>query len=141
MTLDPAVEALAAFRRSQQRDELGADQTAAAAAEERFANSMGEEAAAAYDALLELGARYPQAAAFQEFLIYITWSHVMENTDGATVRRGLALCEDYLARHAPADLEARRKVGELRGSFRAALGLRNDTPILDFDADTPRGGD
>lgn len=139
MDFDPAIMARRLFARVRATHELGAELAAAAAAEDRFTNSAGDDAAEAYGALVAIGARYPGAAAFQEFLIYTTWSHLMDETVPEHFRRGLTLCDALLARGID-DPEARRRVRAMRASFQAGLGEHpDDAP--DYDADLPKGGD
>ena len=141
MQFDPAIAAQASFTRAQQAGELGPDLEPAREAEAIFSASAGREARDAYFALQALGARHPDAVAFQEFLIYITWQQVTEETIPAHFQRGAELCDRYLSRLARGHDESQAdQIRELRKSFRAGLGL-NDDDEADYDADTPQGGD
>ena len=140
MEFDPAVAARKAFEQVQASDELGEELEAAEAAEERFSSSTGEEASDPYRELVAIGARYPEAASFGEFLVYITWSHLMEETHPEHFRRGLALCRDLLRRDPGRDPPRLKRLRDMEQSFRAGLG---EIPgeLVDYEADTPKGGD
>ncbi|TLY20715.1 MAG: hypothetical protein E6K68_07490 [Nitrospirae bacterium] len=141
MQFDPAIAAQASFTRAQNSGELGPDLEQARAAEAIFSASAGREATAAYYTLLELGERHPDAIAFQEFLIYITWQQVAEETIPAHFQKGAALCDRYLSRLARGhDTIQAEQIRELRRSFRAGLGLREDDEPA-YDEDTFKGGD
>jgi hypothetical protein len=141
MRFDPAVEAQAAWRRAQQFSELGEDLDTAVKAEETFSAEMGEPAQLAYQTLQEIGEKHPEAAAFHEFLIYLTWQQVMAEPVPIYFQRGAALCDRYLNRHRSiADERQIRQVLELRASFQGGLGLVKDQPEM-YDEDTVKGGD
>jgi len=141
LQFDPAIAAQASFTRAQNSGELGPDLEQARAAEAIFSASAGREATAAYYTLLELGERHPDAIAFQEFLIYITWQQVAEETIPAHFQKGAALCDRYLSRLARGhDTIQAEQIRELRRSFRAGLGLREDDEPA-YDEDTFKGGD
>jgi hypothetical protein len=141
MQFDPAIAAQASFTRAQNSGELGPDLEQAREAEAIFSASAGHEATAAYYTLLDLGGRHPDAIAFQEFLIYITWQQVTEETIPVHFQKGAALCDRYLSRLARGhDALQAEQIRELRRSFRAGLGLSDDDEA-DYDADTPKGGD
>jgi hypothetical protein len=138
---DPAIAAQASFTRAQESGELGHDLEQARESEEIFSGSAGREATAGYFALLDLGERHPDAVSFQEFLIYITWQQVTEETIPANFQRGADLCDRYLSRLARGHDEIQAdQIRELRRSFRAGLGISDDDEA-DYDADTPQGGD
>lgn len=141
MQFDPAIAAQASFARAQASGELGDDLAQAQEAEAIFSGSAGREARDAYFTLQALGARHPDAVALQEFLIYITWQQVTEETIPAHFQKGAELCDRYLSRFArgPDEIQA-DQVRELRRSFRAGLGISDDDEA-DYDADTPQGGD
>ncbi|MGH7256583.1 MAG: hypothetical protein ACREI3_12505 [Nitrospirales bacterium] len=143
MHFDPAVAAQQSFGRSREADELGEDVCSAEDAEAIFSGSAGEEASCAYDALQALGERHPDAPAFQEFLIYITWQQVTEETIPRHFQKGLDLCDRYLkrARGRPGEDPQLAQIQELRQSFRAGLGLQEDDVLEEFDEDRFRGGD
>lgn len=141
MHFDPAIAAQASFAHAQNSEELGDDLEAVREAEAIFSGSAGREARDAYFALVALGARHPDAVALQEFLIYITWQQVTEETIPAHFQRGAELCDRYLGRLAPGhDAMQADQIRELRRSFRAGLGI-SDEDEMDYDADTLKGGD
>lgn len=120
---------------------MGHDLEKAREAEEIFSGSAGREATAGYITLLELGERHPDAVSFQEFLIYITWQQVTEETIPANFQRGADLCDRYLSRldRGHDEIQA-EQIRALRRSFHAGLGQSEDDEA-DYDDDTPRGGD
>lgn len=141
MHFDPAIAAQASFAHVQNSEELGDDLEAVREAEAIFSGSAGREARDAYFALVALGARHPDAVALQEFLIYITWQQVTEETIPAHFQRGAELCDRYLGRLAPGHNAMQAdQIRELRRSFRAGLGI-SDEDEMDYDADTLKGGD
>ena len=138
---DPAIAAQGSFTRAQDSGELGDDLEQAREAEAIFSASAGREARAAYFSLQEIGERHPDAVAFQEFLIYITWQQVTEETIPAHFQRGAELCDRYLSRLARGHDEVQaEQIRALRRSFRAGLGQCEDDEA-EYDADTPKGGD
>lgn len=145
MNFDPAIAAQVAFKQALESGLLGQDEASAVAAEEVFSASAGSEAKAAYATLQELGRSHPDAQAFQEFLIYITWQQVTEETIPLHFRRGLDLCNHYLARFCRAvepDDMGPRQVQALRESFRGGLGLvEEDDHGAEYDKDAFAGGD
>ncbi|MCI0526382.1 MAG: hypothetical protein L0Y56_02870 [Nitrospira sp.] len=141
MRFDPAVEAQAALRRAQQSAELGEDCDTAFKAEEIFSAEMGEPAQSAYQILQEIGERHPEAVAFHEFLIYLTWQQVMAEPLPIYFQKGAELCDRYLNRHRnTADQRQIGQIRELRASFQGGLGLIKDQPEM-YDEDTVKGGD
>ena len=141
MQFDPAIAAQVSFTRAQESGELGPDLEQAREAEAIFSGSAGREATAGYFTLLELGERHPDAVSFQEFLIYITWQQVTEETIPAHFQKGAELCDQYLSRldHGHDETQA-EQISALRRSFRAGLGQGEDDEA-EYDADTPKGGD
>lgn len=141
MQFDPAVAAQFSWGRSQELGELGEDEEAALVAEETFSTTSGDSGRAAYQTLLDIGLGHPDARAFQEFLIYITWQQVTDDMDPDYFRTGLELCDHYLARwgHLSDDAQV-RQVSELRTSFRNGLGLDFEEEH-DYDKDAFKGGD
>ena len=142
MQFDPALAAQEAFNQAETNNELGADWEQAVELEETFSSNAGATAREAYEQLLQLAARHPNAHAFQAFCIYITWQQVTEETIPRHFRTGAKLCEAYLAapdgRHAE-DIE---RITELYGSFRDGLGLEEDDETQqEFRRDTVKGGD
>ena len=140
MEFDPAVAAQRAFSEVQASNELGEELSKAIDAEERFSISAGEEASEAYRELVTIGERYPDALSFSEFLMYITWSHLMDETHPEHFSRGLALCQDLLRRDSVQDAERVRCLRAMERSFRAGLCMESGEG-LDYDADLPKGGD
>ena len=141
MQFDPAIAAQASFARAKDSGELGSDLAQAREAEAIFSGSAGREATAGYFTLQALGERHPDAVAFQEFLIYITWQQVTEETIPAHFQRGAELCDRYLSRLARGhDAMQAEQIRELRRSFRAGLGQLDDDET-EYDADTLKGGD
>jgi hypothetical protein len=139
--VDPAIAAQVSFKRAQESGELGHDLEKAREAEEIFSGSAGREATAGYFTLLELGERHPDAVSFQEFLIYITWQQVTEETIPANFQRGADLCDRYLSQLDRGHDEIQAdQIRALRRSFRAGLGQSEDDEG-DYDDDTPQGGD
>ncbi len=141
MKFDPAVAAQASFRQAQEACELGDDLDMTLKAEETFSSSVGETATAAYQKLQQIGERHPEAISFQEFLIYITWHQVMEETIPAHFKKGIELCDRYLRQVKNSGDRAQvRQIRELRASFLAGLGLGGDEED-DYREDEFKGGD
>lgn len=145
MNFDPAIAAQASFKHTIAQGELGEDAGAAIETEEVFSSNAGEVAKSAYQGLQSLGERHPDAAHFQEFLIYITWQQVTEETLPVHFERGLKLCQRYLARFADAaqvQAVSVRQVRALQESFRSGLGLTDDDEHQqEYDRDAFMGGD
>jgi hypothetical protein len=139
MRFDPSIAAQHSFMQTQVTRELGEDTDAAREAEATFSSTAGVEAKAAYHLLQHMGDRYPNARAFHQFLIYITWQQVTEETIPTHFKKGLQLCDRYLAKWNDDDVHA-RQIHELRASFRAGLGLDQEEDD-DFAQDTFKGGD
>ena len=78
MQFDAALAAQETFRRAE--SELGSDWDTAVEFEDTFSSNAGSTAREAYEGLLALGVRYPQAYSFQAFCIFITWQQVTEET-------------------------------------------------------------
>jgi hypothetical protein len=140
MQFDAALAAQQTFGRAEA--ELGSDWDTAVELENTFSSNAGSPAREAYDGLLALAARYPDAHSFQAFCIFITWQQVTEETIAHHFQTGLRLCETFLAspdgKHR-ADVE---QITELYGSFRDGLGLDEEDEIqIEFRRDTPKGGD
>ena len=141
MQFDPAIAAQVSFTRAQDSGELGPDLDRAREAEAIFSGNAGREATAGYFTLLELGERHPDAVSFQEFLIYITWQQVTEETVPAHFLKGAELCDRCLSRLARGHDETQaEQIRALRKSFRAGLG-QGDEDDAEYDDDTPKGGD
>ena len=140
MHFDPAVAARQVFLQVQISNELGEELEAAVAAEDRFSNSAGKEASEAYHELVGIGVRHPEAFAFGEFLVYITWCHLMDETHPEHFKRGLALCQNLLKRSSEGEAECLKRLRSMEQSFRAGLGTESGD-LMDFEADAPKGGD
>ncbi len=122
--------------------ELGADWDRAVELEGVFSSNAGAPAREAYEELLALARRHPNAHAFQAFCIYITWQQVTEETIAHHFQTGMRLSEAYLASPEEKDPRHVAYVSELLESFRAGLGLdEEDDIVLEFRKDTPKGGD
>lgn len=140
MQFDAALAAQAAFEEAE--SELGSDWDTAVELEEVFSSNAGSTAREAYEGLLSLATRYPQAHAFQAFCIYITWQQVTEQTIAHHFETGMRLSESYLAAREGKDQQHLNYVTELLESFRAGLGLdEEDEIVVEFRKDTPKGGD
>ena len=142
MNFDPAVSAQQALHQAETNAELGHLESEILEAEEIFSSDHGENGTRAYETLQQLGQSLPRAKSFQEFLIYITWQQVTEETIPQHFRTGLDLCDRYLSTFGKGNdnVEQATQIRELRESFRGGLGLINEDPI-DFDADIFKGGD
>lgn len=146
MKFDPAIAAQTSFKLALESGQLTDEVEALREAEATFSASAGEEARAAYLTLQEIGLRYPQALSFQEFLIYITWQQIMDETIPAHFTQGLHLCDRYLKiahesqyKYDPAQVE---QIRELRASFLSGLGLENkEESEEEYDKDAFTGGD
>ena len=142
MQFDPALAAQQAFSRAEINNELGADWEDAAEAEATFSSNAGSTAREAYEQLLALATRYPNAYAFQAFCIFITWQQATEETIAHHFQTGIKLCEAYLVSREAKDAQDIACVAELHESFRAGLGLDEEDEIqVEFRRDTPKGGD
>lgn len=140
MQFDAALAAQAAFEEAE--SELGPDWDTAVELEDIFSSNAGSTAREAYEGLLSLATRHPQAHAFQAFCIYITWQQVTEQTIAHHFETGMRLSEAYLASPDGKDRQHLDYVTELLESFRAGLGLdEEDEIVVEFRKDTPKGGD
>jgi hypothetical protein len=137
---DPALAAQDTFRRAEA--ELGSDWDIAVELEDTFSSNAGLTAREAYEGLLSLATRHPEAHSFHAFCIYITWQQVTEETIAHHFQTGMRLSEVYLASRDGKDQRDINYVTELYGSFRAGLGLEEEDEIqVEFRKDTPKGGD
>jgi len=144
MRFDPAIAAHQSFMLAVQSGELGDDLDGAREAEATFSATAGDEAKAAYRTLHAIGERRPEARSFQEFLIYITWQQVAEETLPIYFRKGLDLCNRYLkdVREATRDQIQVNQIRELRASFCRGLGLvYEEEAEEEYDRDAFKGGD
>ena len=140
MQFDAALAAQDTLRESEA--ELGADWDRAAELESTFSSNAGATAREAYEQLLGLASRHPNAHAFQAFCIYITWQQVTEETITRHFETGMKLAHAYLASPEGKDPRHLAYVSELLESFRGGLGLdEEDDIVVEFRKDTPKGGD
>jgi len=140
MQFDAALAAQETFGRAE--SELGSDWDTAVELEGTFSSNAGSTAREAYEGLLALAARYPQAHSFQAFCIYITWQQATEETIAHHFQTGIRLCETYLVSREAKDQRDIDYITELYGSFRDGLGLDEEDEIqVEFRKDTPKGGD
>lgn len=140
MRFDPALAAQDSF--SLAEAELGSDWDTAVELEDTFSSNAGSTAREAYEGLLTLAQRYPNAHSFQAFCIYITWQQVTEETIARHFQTGVTLCEAYLASPEARTERDVIQIEELYGSFRAGLGLEEQDELqIEFKRDTPKGGD
>ena len=142
MQFDPALAAQESFAQAETANELGSDWDRAAEWEGMFSSNAGATAREAYEHLLGLLSRHPNAHAFHAFCIYITWQQVTEETIPRHFRTGAALCEAYLATPEGKNTRDVAQIAELYGSFREGLGLKEeDETQREFRRDTVKGGD
>ncbi|MDF0667892.1 MAG: hypothetical protein P0119_17760 [Nitrospira sp.] len=140
MRFDPALAAQEAFRQAEA--ELASDWETAVELEGTFSCNAGVTAREAYEGLLALAQRYPNAHAFHAFCVYITWQQVTEETIARHFETGLKLSEAYLASHDGKNTRDIECITELHGSFRAGLGLEEQDELqVEYKRDTPKGGD
>lgn len=140
MRFDPALAAQDSFHQSEA--ELGPDWEIAVELEDTFSCNAGATGRDAYERLLSLAARYPDARAFHAFCIYITWQQATEETISRHFETGLRLCETYLSTHERRHQPDGDNVAELYESFRNGLGLEEEDDIqAEYKKDTPKGGD
>ncbi|MBS0172300.1 MAG: hypothetical protein JSR62_18305 [Nitrospira sp.] len=140
MQFDAALAAQETLQEAQ--SELGVDWDEAVELEDTFSSNAGATARDAYEQLLALATRHPEAHRFQAFCIYITWQQVTEETIARHFQTGMTLAEAYLASPEGKDPGHLAHVAELRDSFRAGLGLdEEDEIVVEFRKDTPKGGD
>ena len=142
MDFDPAISAQQALHRAEEHGELGEFQDDVLNAEETFSTDQGLEAKQAYETLQKFGERLPDAQRFQEFLIYITWQQVTEETIPRYFQKGLELCDQFLNKFGKdiADLESYQQVLAIRQSFQGGLGIEKET-VTEHDEDAFQGGD
>ena len=140
MQFDPALAAQSAFQDAE--SELGADWDRAVELEETFSSNAGSTAREAYEELLSLALRHPEARSFQAFCIYITWQQVTEETIPRHFKTGKALAEQYLATIDGKEERHLAHIAEILESCRVGLGLEEEDDIqVEFRRDTPKGGD
>jgi len=140
MQFDAALAAQETFHRSE--GELGSDWDEAVELEETFSSNAGATAREAYEQLLALAVRHPEAHSFQAFCIFMTWQQVTEETIARHFQTGVRLCEAYLLSRDAKETADLDRITELYGSFKAGLGLEEEDEIVaEFRRDTPKGGD
>ena len=142
MNFDPAIAAQQALHRAEENGELGKFRDEIVEAEDAFSSDAGQEAKRAYEQLQQLGEHLPEARAFQEFLIYITWQQVTEETIPRHFQKGVELCEQFLGNFAE-ELRGSMiltQVLDIQESFRGGLGLQED-PMPEYEEDMFKGGD
>ncbi len=140
MRFDPALAAQEAFHQAE--TELGSDWDTAIELEGTFSSNAGSTAREAYEGLLALAQRHPNAHSFQAFCVYITWQQVTEETIARHFETGMKLCEAYLVSPEAKEPRHIEQIAELHESFRAGLGLEEEDDIqVEFRRDTPKGGD
>jgi len=140
MRFDPALAARAALLKALDGDDLGQAYDRVVELEQIFSSTAGDPAGAAYDALYNIGALHPNAQAYQEFLIYITWQQFAEAMTPRYVERGLALCDQYVDRWGSHG-EAGERILEIRDAFAQAVGLAREDEEDEYEQDTFKGGD
>ena len=143
MNFDPAITAQKALARAYTHDDLGDSQPDIEEAEDTFSSETGSEAKGAYETLLAIGETLPEAQAYQEFLIFITWQQVTEETIPRHFHKGVQLTEQFLARFGPhmKGTEAYERIVAIRQSFKRGLGHRIESMQDEYDRDAFRGGD
>lgn len=143
MNFDPAVAAQEALARAYAHDPLGDAQPDIEEAEETFSTETGLEAKRAYETLIALGEKLPQARAFQEFLIFTTWQQVTEETIPRHFHKGVQLTEQFLARFGSQvrGSDVYERIVAIRQSFKRGLGDRIESIQDEYDRDAFHGGD
>jgi hypothetical protein len=140
MQFDAALAAQDAFRGAEA--ELGSDWNTAVELEDTFSSNAGATARKAYEGLLAIAERHPNAHSFKAFCIFITWQQATEETIAHHFQTGARLCENFLASPDGKHRTNVEQITELYGSFRDGLGLEEeDETQVEFRRDTPKGGD
>ncbi|MDE0505160.1 MAG: hypothetical protein OXI86_13865 [Candidatus Poribacteria bacterium] len=85
----------------------------------RFSSETGLEAKRAYETLIAIGEKLPQARSFQEFLIFITWQQATEETIPCHFHKGVQLTEHFLARFG----------SQVRGATCTSVSSRYNSPL------------
>ena len=143
MNFDPAITAHKALAQAYGHDDLGDFQEEIEEAEDTFSSETGLEAARAYETLIAIGERLPDAQAYQEFLIFITWQQVTEETIPRHFQKGVQLTEQFLARFGPQvrGSDIHERIVAIRQSFKRGLGHRIESMQDEYDRDVFHGGD
>jgi len=142
MNFDPAIAAQQALQRALDADALGEFIEQIVEEEEVFSSDAGPEAKQAYDNLQAIGEHLPEAPGFQEFLIYITWQQVTEETIPRHFQKGLHLCDQFIHRFGTSleGTTTMEQVLALRHSFQGGLG--KEAPLIpEYEEDAFKGGD
>ena len=143
MHFDPAIAARQALQQAEEHGELGDLAQDILDAEEAFSTDQGQEAKRAYEQLQDFGTRLPDARWLQEFLIYITWQQVTEETVSRHFEKGLELCNRFLQKFGPVirGTASHRQVADIRESFQGGLGMEEEELLPELDEDAFKGGD
>jgi hypothetical protein len=143
MHFDPAIAAQQALQRAQEDGELGDLRDEIIETEETFSSSAGAEATQAFEKLQQFGEQLPDAQAFQEFLIYITWQQVTEDTIPRYFQFGATLSDRFLKRFGKGlhGSDTLRQVQDIRSSFRSGFGMQDDSVPGEYEEDAFKGGD
>ena len=143
MNFDPAITAQKALAQAYVQDDLGGFQEKIEEAEDMFSSETGSEAARAYETLIAIGERLPDAQAYQEFLIFITWQQVTEETISRHFQKGVQLTEQFLARFGSQvqGTDVYERIVAIRQSFKQGLGDRIESMLDEYDRDAFHGGD
>lgn len=143
MNFDPAITAQKALAQAYAQDELGDFQPEIEEAEDTFSSETGLEAKRAYETLIAIGERLPEARAYQEFLIFITWQQVTEETIPRHFQTGVQLTEQFLARFGSQikGSDVYERIVAIRQSFKQGLGHRIESMQDEYDRDAFHGGD
>ncbi len=143
MNVDPAIAARNALARAYAHDALGDAYADIEAAEDVFSSETGVEATRAYETLLAIGERLPQAQAFQEFLIFTTWQQVTEETHPRHFRKGVELTRQFLERFGARvkGTDVYERIAAIQQSFQGGLGGQVDEIRDEYDRDALHGGD
>ena len=143
MNFDPAIVAREALTRAYVHDDLGDTQPDIEEAEEAFSSETGLEARQAYETLIAIGENLPDARAFQEFLIFITWQQVTEETIPRHFHKGVQLTGQFLERFGShvQGTDVYERIVAIRQSFKQGLGDRSESMQDEYDQDAFHGGD
>lgn len=143
MHFDPAIAAQQALHRAEESGELTTFQEEIADAEEIFSTEAGPLAKQAYEKLLQVGENLPNAMKFQEFLIYITWQQVTEETILQHFQKGLELCDRFLELFGDKidGTDTSQQIMAIRKSFQGGLGIDEEENVPEHDEDAFAGGD
>ena len=143
MNFDPAITAQEALARAYAHDDLGDAQPEIEEAEDTFSSEAGLEARRAYDTLIAIGETLPEAQAYQEFLIFITWQQVTEETIPHHFHKGVQLSGQFLERFGSQvqGTDVYERIVAIRQSFKQGLGDRMESMQDEYDRDAFHGGD